>query len=215
VTADVHFAARAAIRTYRANFLVNDFAEKRRFVDECAARTGIDACAATYAGAFGEWHAKRGRDLGSITAVPGFPNESPGNLIANPHAAVTVDAPRHVDVNTRVRIVNRPSANFRSQLSFEAIFSDEPMKSTGWRTVARGTRMSTREQPKLCPSQFLKEIGVRVDHHSFRDVRRACCDGALTTLDLDKAHPTAANRRQTRIVAERRNMQARLTKMRE
>ena len=62
---------------------------------------------------------RRRANLGPVATVPRPPDKSPGHLFADPHTTETVDAPRHVHVDARMRIVDQlrsrdPASSFSS-----------------------------------------------------------------------------------------------------
>src|SRR5579864_8406078 len=105
----LHLAARATVGTGGPRPRRRWGTVEHVLVLQSARGAGIHACATGDATAFPKLDVLVRDNAGCAASIPDVPYKLALELGANPHATIAVDAPRHLNLNVRVRIVDCPA----------------------------------------------------------------------------------------------------------
>ena len=143
----------------------------------------------------------------SHASLPHVPDELPLQLRADAHAAVALDAPRHVDRDVRMRVVYEAPLEHRlrrsrgkapnAHLPME-LFLREAFDGPGW--ILAGQRLDDR------PAGLFKLRSVRLDLHTVSERGRARRNQPGRPRELHQTRPAHACRRDPFVMAERRDV---------
>ncbi len=187
--AHVELAPHAAVRARRPGAPRRGPVLEERLVLERARGTRADAGAAAHARAAEQRGARVGSDDHLVAAVVHFPHELPLQVVADAHAAQTVDAARHVDADVGVRCVDERRVLLTSELAFERSFAKVASERVLFRRLQRLGRQASREHLERRAAVGVDERRPGADDHPIGERRTARRRrGVRAPVDLDDAH---------------------------
>jgi hypothetical protein len=201
VRAHVHLAADAAVRARRPCPPGRGARSCSAGVVERPGRTRIHAGAAAHAGAPEQVRTVR-HDARAGAARADVPDPLPLHVGADAHAAVAVDAARHVHGDVGVRSVLELDVDRAALFAVESrglqrAFELEVLGSGRRRRAPPGEQLEQRSAIGL----ELRRAGL--DNHPVLDRRRARGNETAVSLDLHQARPAHPCRPQPIVVTER------------
>jgi hypothetical protein len=102
-----------------------------------------------------------------IAAIHDLPNELSLNLVADPHAAIAVDAPRHIDMDVRMRIVYQRGILLAQKIVFgEPVLTSNSMEWFIGILKERPSRILPGEHLQIHPPCSYELGGLSLDLHA-------------------------------------------------
>ena len=206
--ADGHLASRAAVRARRPRPGRSRAERGGARVLQRSGRTRVDTRAATHARALAQVGSVRSHSS-LRAAVLHVPDELSLELVADPHASIAIDAPRHVDGDERMRRIDETRLCRAIGGIDDAELLQIPVKRFVWTARDGIGRIAGCQRSQDEPSEILNLRRVGPDFHPIGQGRRAGGHQPGRPGNLDEAQPAGARWREPVVVAQRRHVNPR------